>query len=66
MEKSVTDNRTLEEIKDDIYEIASWGYNQKEAQEWAKNEVDKAIKKRIAQEIPKNLEADTRNERGEI
>ena len=66
MEKSITDNRTLEEIKADIYEIASWGYDQKKAQEWAKNELEKAIKKRMAQEIPKNLAADTRNERGEI
>ena len=66
MEKSITDTRTLEEIKADIYEIASWGYDQKKAQEWAKDEVDKAIKKRMAQEIPKNLETDMRNERGEI
>ena len=46
MEKSITDTRTLEEIKADIYEIASWGYDRKKAQEWAKDEVDKAIKKK--------------------
>lgn len=53
---TVDDNRTLEEIKADIYEIASLGYDQTKAQAWAKKQVEEAIKKREAQMFPKSVE----------
>lgn len=53
---TVDDNRTLEEIKADIYEAAALGYDQTKAQAWAKKQVEEAIKKREAQMFPKSVE----------
>ena len=53
---TVDDNRTLEEIKADIYEAAALGYDQIKAQAWSKKQVEEAIKKREAQMFPKSVE----------
>lgn len=41
----VINGRTLKQVKKDICETAAWGYNQIEAQKWAKKEIDKATEK---------------------
>lgn len=63
---TVNDNRTLEEIKADIYEAAALGYDQKEAQRWAKQQLDEAIKKIAKREIPKSLEENILTQRGAV
>lgn len=37
------DNRSIDEIKADIYEIAHFGYDQKQAQEWVKKEIKRML-----------------------
>ena len=49
-----------------IYEAAALGYDQKEAQRWAKQQLDEAIKKIAKREIPKSLEENILTQRGAV
>lgn len=55
MENSkIKDNRTFEQVREDILEIASFGYDQTAAQKWVEKELEKA-RKRFADQQPKNI-----------